>query len=202
VSLTALAVAGLLAASAPPAPTPSRQTLDADRIERAWEARRSGDLATARRLYEEALASRPNDARAAVGLAETLTDMGDAAGAIRILTRVVQALPAKPVPHRALARAYLSAGQFREAAVEAARAIELSPRDAEAHVLAGRAAVGAGEAAAAVPSFERALEIQPGEPRALAGLAAAYAALSDPRADAMYAKAIAADPHRLPLRVE
>ncbi len=44
----------------------------AGQIERAEQARRRGDLATARRLYDQALAVNPEDTRAAVGLAEML----------------------------------------------------------------------------------------------------------------------------------
>ncbi len=180
-------------------PTPPE---GADLVGRAAQARKRGELDSARRLYEQALAASPSDGRAAVGLGETLTDLGEAAAAEKLLVSVAQSLPDRPEPERALARAYLRSDHPKEAAAAAARAVALDAENPDGHILLGLAEIDSGEAARAVPAFERALALRPADPAGLRGLAAAYAALSDPRAVEAYERAIVADRRNLPLAVE
>ena len=185
-------------------PAPAEPTAPAarDPLSRAAEARRRGDFATARRLYEQALAAERTDARAAVGLGETMTDMGQAAEAETLLLRVVEALPDRPEPRRALARAYLRLSRPKDAVAQAARAVDAAPSDASSRVVLGLAQAAAGESGKGLASIEKALELRPGNPEALAALALFYATVSDPRAGGAYEKAIGSDPRNLPLRAE
>src|SRR5260370_3908017 len=185
---------------APPGPTAGTGQIEP--AKQGEQALRRGDLATARRLYEQALAIKPEDARAAVGLAEMLTDQDDAARARELLLRVVKSAPDGARARRALARAYLRGGQTREALDEASRAVQLDSGSVPGHVLLASAMVASGEPEKAISSFKRALRIHPGDAGALAGLALAYATLSDPRTEQAYRQAIAADPRRLRLSIE
>ncbi len=111
------AVLLLAALSLAPAPRPavSPGPRAADLPAQAAEARRKGDLAAARRLYEEALRQDPENGPVALALAETLLDMGDSRAAEDLLARLVRSLPERPEPRRALARAYLQNGKTSEA---------------------------------------------------------------------------------------
>jgi len=64
-----------------------------------------------------------------------------------------------------------------------------------------QALLAAGKLEQAVPAFELVVAARPGNPAALAGLAAAYAAAGNPHAEETYERAIAADRKNLPLRV-
>jgi tetratricopeptide (TPR) repeat protein len=183
-------------------PSPQTSPGPADALSRAAAARTRGDYATAKRLYEQVLAAEPADGRAAVGLADTLVDLGDAVAAQKLLQPVVRSLPDRPEPRRALARAYLRGGRAQDALAEASRAVEAAPGDAASRVVLGLAQSATGSPEKAVESLEKALALSPGDRGALAGLASVYAAVSDLRAEAAYEKAVAADPRNLPLAVE
>ena len=169
---------------------------------RASEARRKGDLATARRLYEEALRQDPQNGPVALALAETLTDLGESRTAEALLLRLVRSLPDRPEPRRALVLAYLRSGKASEALAEAQRALALDPQDPESHFCLGSALRAAGRPGDAISELERASRDSPSKVRALHELALAYGALDDPRTEATFEKVLALAPGNLKARLD
>jgi Flp pilus assembly protein TadD len=180
--------------SAAPHPAVSPAPRADDLPTRAGEARRKGDLATARRLYEEALRQDPENGPVALALAETLTDMGESRAAEDLLVRLVRSVPNRPEPRRALVRAYVQNGKTSEALDEARRALELDPDNLEGHIVLASALKAAGRQAEAIAEIEKAAKTSPRDPRALHELALAYAWLEDPRTEDAFERAIAAAP--------
>jgi tetratricopeptide (TPR) repeat protein len=180
---------------AAPRPAVSPQPRQADLPARAAEARRKGDLATARRLYEEALRQDPENGPVALALAETLMDLEEPGAAEKLLLRLVRSLPDRPEPRRALARAYLlQEGKASEALVEARRVSELDPENLESRVVLVSALRAVGRHAEAIAEIEKAAKEFPHDPRALHELAMAYAFLEDPKTESAFGRAIAAAP--------
>lgn len=169
---------------------------------RAEQARARGDLAAARRIYEQVLAATPRDGRAAVGLGETMLELEDFGAAEELLTRVVRSLPGRPEPRRVLALVYLRLGREKEALAEAEKAVELDPKSAEGYVSYGAALNAVGRSAEAIGAFQKALAIRPRSLPALHGLARVYAVLEDPRAEATFEQVLAIAPKNLPVRFD
>lgn len=190
-----LLVAGPHPGASPPPP-------GRDLAAKAREARLRGDLVTARRLYEQALREDTNSLAITLDLAETLRAMGEAGAAERLLLRLVESLPRRPEPRRALVLAYLQTGKTAEALDQARRAVELEPDNVEGHLCLGSALRAAGRPADAIAEFEIGARKSPPDPRALHGLALALAALDDPRAEEAFARAVAAAPKNLAARLD
>lgn len=88
------------------------------------------------------------------------------------------------------------------AAAEAGRrALALAPADIEAALCLGSALIMLGDYAEAVPPLERVLADRPDSLDALYGLAEAYAALDDPRAEQMYERLAASRPGDVTIRL-
>jgi tetratricopeptide (TPR) repeat protein len=200
--MTAALLCAALFLVAAPRPAVSPQPPGSDLPARAGEARRRGDLATARRLYEEALRQDPSNGPVALGLAETLMDLGESRAAEDLLVRLVRSLPERPEPRRALVRAYLQNGKTSEALAEARRALDLDPGNPESHFALGSALKAAGKAVEAVAEFEAAVKQSPRDPEALHELALAYAWLEDPKAEATFERAVTAAPGNLDVRFD
>jgi tetratricopeptide (TPR) repeat protein len=192
------------ALSLAPAPRPavSPGPRAADLPAQAAEARRKGDLAAARRLYEEALRQDPQNGPVALALSETLLDMGDSRAAEELLARLVRSLPERPEPRRALARAYLQNRKTSEALAEARRALDLDPENPESHIVLAAALKAAGRPAEGITEIEKAAKESPRDARVLHELAMAYASLEDPRTEGAFDHAIAAAPGHLDVRFD
>jgi Flp pilus assembly protein TadD len=160
-------------------------------LEEARKARAAGDAREARRLYEQALSRDPRNPELALEFAEALLDAGDPAAAGRILTVLVAAEPDRPGPRRALARSLLALGKPDEALVHARRAARLDPKNLEGTKLLGFALVAANQPGEAVACFRKVVAARPRDSDAHGGLAMAYAALSDPRADKEFGTVLA-----------
>src|SRR5260221_2775920 len=152
-------------------------------LDEARKARATGDAKEARRLYEQALSRDPRNPDLALEFAEALLDATAPAAAGRILAVLVASEPARPGPRRALARSLLALGKADEALVHARRAARLDPKNLDGTTLLGFALVAANQPGEAVASFRRVVAARPRDRDAHGGLAMAYAALSDPRAD-------------------
>jgi tetratricopeptide (TPR) repeat protein len=171
-------------------------------LDRGRNARLKGDLVTARRIYEQALAQDPDNLRIALELAETLRAMGDPEAAENLLARFVRSFPDRPEPRQALVLAYLQSGKTSEALTQAKRAVDLDPENLDGHLCLGSALRAAGRPADAVPEFERGTRRSPPDPRALHGLALAYSELGDPRTEDTFQKAVEAAPKNLVARLD
>lgn len=96
-------------------------------------------------------------------LARSLTEIGDAGGAVRVLDAADAG--EDPRVRYALANALAADGQFERAAEDFRSLVEQDPRNADLHSQLGTALVGAGEEGEAEASFRRALAITPDEHR-------------------------------------
>jgi tetratricopeptide (TPR) repeat protein len=165
-----------------------------DHLAAARRARAAGDAGETRRLYEEVLKDDPRNPELALEFAEALLDTNDAATAGRVLAILVAAQPDRPGPRRALARALLALGKPDEAVEHARRAARLDPKNLEGTTLLGFALVAANRPGEAVASFRLVLAAHPHDRDAHGGLAMAYAALGDPRAEKEFQTVLAAAP--------
>jgi eukaryotic-like serine/threonine-protein kinase len=123
------------------------------------------------------------------------------ATAVKILTDLDRKNPGSPLILAALGRAYLNQFEITRdpaaadraiAACEAARKID--DRLPEVSTTLGQVLVVKGKSAEAAQEFERALAVQPSSVDAVLGLASAYRATGDPRAEATYRRALALQP--------
>ncbi len=186
------------------APLPEKKTAtdSTEIVARAQAARDRGDFATARRLYEEALAANPRSGRVTLALAETLIDLKEFEAAEKLLVKLVQSVPNRPEPRLGLCRAYLKTGKARAALAEAEKAVALDPKNTDGSLCLGAAFNAMERHAEAVPVFEKALKAHPRDADALHGLATAYAALDDPRAERMYQRLMPLVTQNFPLRLD
>ncbi len=191
--IAALLGAAFLGLAVPRAPSQTPPPGN-DLAKRAAEATRKGDLATARRLYEEAVRRDPQNGPVWLALAQTLSALGEGPAAEALLVRLVESLPERPEPRRALALAYLQNGKAPEAAAQARKAVELEPENAEGRLVLGSALRAAGQPAEAVPELERAAAKSSRPVPALHQLALAYATLGDPKAEGTFEKVLALAP--------
>jgi tetratricopeptide (TPR) repeat protein len=196
-----LCAATLLCLATPP-PAVSPQPAAPELLARAQSARRSGDLAAARLLYERVVRQEPDNLMAALELAETLRAMGESPAAERLLLKLVRSFPDRPEPRRALVVAYLRNGKTTEALLEARRAVALEPDNLDGHLCLGSALRASGRPADAITEFERGARQTPPDLRAMHGLALAYGELEDPRAQDAFEKVLAADPKNLAARLD
>src|SRR5690349_14864842 len=90
------------------------------------------DLATAERLFKQALAVNPVDVTATVSYALVCARTGKRAAGIVYLQNALKRSPDLPEVHAALSTLLFSAGKPEEALQHGERAIELSPNDTEA----------------------------------------------------------------------
>jgi serine/threonine protein kinase/tetratricopeptide (TPR) repeat protein len=123
------------------------------------------------------------------------------ATAIRILTDLDRKHPDSPLILAALGRAHLNQFEIRRDPASAERAIaaceaarKLDDRLPDVHTTLGQVLRMTGKPADAAREFERVLAEQPSSIDALLGLADAYRATRDPRAEATYRRALALQP--------
>ncbi|MEE3503013.1 tetratricopeptide repeat protein [Acidiphilium acidophilum] len=107
---------------------------------------------------------------------------GDAPGAIRHFTAVLDDRPdfAPALTNRALA--FWTGGYLHEAARDAAAAAAASPDLAEVWLITGAIAIDRGDSAGAIAAYRRAVALRPDLASGHAGLAAAYLAAGQPEA--------------------
>ena len=124
-------------ATVPPTPTP----VPAARIETGDRARFAGDWERALLEYETALGNSQDaeiQSAALLGIGRTRTSIGDPAGAIDALNRLIQNYPQSahvPYAHFALAEAHSALGQHSQAADEYLNYLVIRPGLVDAYVL-------------------------------------------------------------------
>jgi tetratricopeptide (TPR) repeat protein/tRNA A-37 threonylcarbamoyl transferase component Bud32 len=123
------------------------------------------------------------------------------ATAVNILTDLDRKHPGSPLILAALGRAYLNEFEITRDPASASRAIaacdaarKLDDRLPEVHTVLGQVLKMTGKPADATAEFDRALAEQPSSIDALLGLADAYRATGDSRAEATYRRAVAQQP--------
>ncbi len=149
-------------ATVPPTPTP----VPAARIETGDRARSAGDWERALLEYETALENSQDaeiQSAALLGIGRTRTSIGDAAGAIDALNRLIQNYPQSahvPYAHFALAEAHSALGQHSQAADEYLNYLVIRPGLVDAYVLdiRGDALQAAGRFGEALVDYRGALQ--------------------------------------------
>jgi serine/threonine-protein kinase len=123
------------------------------------------------------------------------------ATAIRILTELDRKYPGSPLVLAALGRAHQHQFEITRERASADRAIaaceaarKLDDRLPEVHTTLGQVLTMTGKPQEAAGEFERVLAQQPAAIDALLGLANAYRAMKDPKAEATYRRALALQP--------
>lgn len=139
---------------------------------------RTGDIAGARRDYEEALSSDSEDAVAHVNLGLLLDAAGKADEARRHYQRALRALDQRAAAHADWGNSLLAQGRLDEAAVHYAEALRIDPGLVPAQVNLGNVLVRRGRYAEAAARYRAALKKDPGSREARANLSALQAALA------------------------
>jgi tetratricopeptide (TPR) repeat protein len=141
---------------------------------------RAGEVASARRHYQQALAG------ALLGrgvlylaIARLAQVEGDPAAAVDALTSAVRLNPNEPYFHKELAAAHASQGRVDDAFCELVATLLLDPGDAHAHATIGQLFLDAERYHDAVHAFTRALELKPDAFEARYGLATSLARLGN-----------------------
>jgi Flp pilus assembly protein TadD len=147
-------------------PEISRSLLDA-----AAMAAAQGDLATASGYYRNVYLREPGNARAAVGLMQTLREQGDLEQARQIADAALLAKPNDATVVAEVGKVRLASGQLPNAVALLQRAVELDAADWKSRSALGVAYDRLGESAKAEETYRAALEISPNNPVVLNNLA-------------------------------
>jgi Flp pilus assembly protein TadD len=137
-------------------------SLDSSRL--AGAAYGSGDLASAKAHFEEAVAKNPDDPDAINGVGQILARQGQVDEAIQRFTRAIQLAPNKWTYHFNLAHAEGQLGHWDNAIAEYRTAAGLFPQDYATQYNLAMALHKKGDDQGAVGAFKRAIELAPSEP--------------------------------------
>lgn len=147
-------------------PEISRSLLDA-----AAMAASQGDHATASTYYRNVYLRESGNARAAVGLMQSLRELGDLDQARQVADGVLLAKPNDATVVAEVGKVRLASGQLPNAVALLQRAIELDQSDWKSRSALGVAYDRLGDSAKAEESYRAALEISPNNPVVLNNLA-------------------------------
>jgi tetratricopeptide (TPR) repeat protein len=150
---------------------------------------------SARSLWTDTVAKRPDNDRAHNNLGNALVDDGMIADAITHYETALRLKPAYPEAHSNLGNALLKAGRTAESIAECETALKLEPDYAKAHNNLANALLEAGRIKEAISHYRRALELKPGDAKSHYNLGNAWlkaGQVSD--AIAEYQKALALQP--------
>jgi predicted O-linked N-acetylglucosamine transferase (SPINDLY family) len=139
--------------------------------DQAIAAAQAGDFATARRLFEAAIASEPERIAPYANLFRVLHRLGDATGAEAILRRAICVSPDDADLHQLLAQHLIAQGRLREAAISLSHAVRLAPSNAAALNELGNLLQRLGRDAEADEAYQRAIAVDPTQVAALANRA-------------------------------
>lgn len=147
-------------------PEISRSLLDA-----ATMAASQGDHATASTYFRNVYLREPGNARAAVGLMQSLREMGDLDQARQVADAVLLAKPNDAMVVAEVGKVRLASGQLPNAVSLLQRAVELDPADWKSRSALGVAYDRLGDSAKAEEAYRAALGISPNNPVVLNNLA-------------------------------
>jgi len=167
----------------------------AARLRLGSQARRRGDWARARRHYEEALQTEPDNARLHNALGEAHHAAGQTREALREYRRAAELAPDFAEAYANIGLVYVQNRRPVEAVAALERAVSLDPGQDLAWGLLGRARGELGRAAEAVAAYERAVELAPQKAEHWSDLAALHQeAGAAAAAEAAYRAALSRDP--------
>jgi len=147
---------------------------------RAQQDERVGEIASARRHYQQAVTGALlGRAAIYVAIARLAQVEGDATAAVDALGSAVRLNPNDPYLHKELAAAHASQGRVDDAFCELMAALLIEPGDAHAHATIGQLFLGAERYPDAVRAFTRALEVRPDAFEVRYGLATALERLGN-----------------------
>ena len=147
-------------------PEISRSLLDA-----ATMAASQGDHATASTYFRNVYLREPGNPRAAVGLMQSLREMGDLDQARQVADAVLLAKPNDATVVGEVGKVRLASGQLPNAVSLLQRAVELDPADWKSRSALGVAYDRLGDSAKAEEAYRAALGISPNNPVVLNNLA-------------------------------
>jgi predicted O-linked N-acetylglucosamine transferase (SPINDLY family) len=142
-------------------------------LQRATELHRAGDLAEARRLYEQILAADPLHTIALFRSGLLALQSGEADLALTRMRHAAAAAPGEARYHFGLGQALQAVQRWHDAAHAFKAALALEPDFAEALQGLGVSLQRAGEPALAADAYRRALQLQPGDAALIANLGTA-----------------------------
>ncbi len=164
-------------------------------------AQRSGDIATAGRHIEAAVAKNPDDALAHYALAEIHERGGAIEQAIESLERAVSLNEAFAAAHQRLGILLGESGRAERAAAAFARVVALEPTNARGFNNLGNALRTLGRMAEAERAFARAVELRPDYQLAIANLALSWRDAGEiEKAERLLREALARSVGKPPLR--
>lgn len=182
-------------APAVPSPAAQLQVAPTDELWRALAAYRSGDLESARALYEQVLRRDGNQRDALYHLGVIHGRCGNYADAAALLERVIALDPDASDAVNALGNVLQLQQRWRDAEQLYRRALAARPAEAALWVNLGLCLRDSGALDAAVEALRRALEIAPNLPAALLNLAMAQIDLGNrDEAQRLLARALELDP--------
>src|SRR5947208_583416 len=150
------------AAAATSEPFTPVTSVDSSRL--AGAAYSTGDLATAKAHFEDAVAKNPDDPDAINGVGQVLARQGQIDEAIQRFTRAIELAPNKWTYHFNLAHAEGQLGHWDSAIAEYRTAAGLFPQDYATQYNLAMALHKKGDDEGAVGEFKRAIELAPSEP--------------------------------------
>ncbi len=120
---------------------------------------------TARSLWTDTVARRPDNDRARNNLGNALVDEGLITNAIAEYQTALRLRPTYPEAHSNLGNALLTAGRVAESIAECQEALKLQPAYAKAHNNLANALLEAGRLPEALSHYRTAVELKPGDPK-------------------------------------
>lgn len=141
----------------------------ADRYAKASELLAKGDVAGARKLYQEAIVLEPRSESGHVGLAACAMAESDWRAARRHYERATELAPLALAPHVGLGSVAFREGRYADACAHYERALSRAPDSADAHWGAAIGYDALGDARRAADHAQRFLDLAPGS--SLAGRA-------------------------------
>ncbi len=134
-----------------------------------------GNLAEARRYYEESLRLDPTSAPKQYNMGLALGALGDMDGAIRYYREAIRLVPQYGAAHGNLAAALVQRGDFMEAIPHLKAAIIAMPQLPTTHFTLGQALAGLGRMEGATVAYEEAIRLEPAyaEARLILGISLA-----------------------------
>jgi putative PEP-CTERM system TPR-repeat lipoprotein len=121
----------------------------------------TGQIADARKIYDELSSQRPNDAAPLLGLAEVATKEKNWPEAVDYVNRARAAAPNDPAPEIALVNLYGSQQNWKDAATTANNAAERFPANPQALDAKGRVQMATGDKEGAIATYKRIHELAP-----------------------------------------
>ncbi len=161
---------------------PHADAASANTLAAALEKHRAGDLAAARALYDDVLATNPLDFDALHLKGALLRRLGDAAAAVALIEKAIAAVPARALDAQLnLANALFDAGRHADSIRHYDQALAATPDDAGAWTRRGDAQQLLGQNADCVESYKRALALAANAPATWYNLGLALRKLERPQ---------------------